>query len=261
MSTADPWGQSQWTIDHAPLGFGALAAHGHADTLAVWLSIEGLPVFVEAGTYLYHSNSHWRDYFRSTRVHNTLVVEATDSSKMRGAFNWDKRARADGRLIRRTNGACWSIEAAHDGYLREFGCTHLRTLRRIGPGHFEIIDQLTGDETHRVNFGLLLAPDISVKNLAQGWELVRNEKSFAKITFSSGFSARSSDTENGQADAWISPAFFQRAPARQLVVEGELGAKRALKVHIRSSTSAGSLETHYEPKGKRDDQPEQVAKR
>ncbi|MGP0030440.1 MAG: heparinase II/III family protein [Acidimicrobiales bacterium] len=237
MRSDDPWGRSQWTMDHAPLGFGALAAHGHADTLAVWLSVDGRPVFVEAGTYAYHSDATWRNFFRSTRVHNTLVVEATDSSTMSGAFNWDRASRANGRLLRRSSGRNWSVEADHDGYLRAFGCRHVRTLQRVAPGHFAIIDKLTGPEAHAVRFGLLLAPDIHPRSLSRGWELVRDGGSLGTVSCAPGFTLRTLAPGEGAEGGWVSPSFFQRVPSWQLVVEGDLGGERALRVDIRAGAA------------------------
>ena len=56
------------TFDHGPVGYLSIAAHGHADTLAVWLSIGNQPIFVDAGTYRYHSRRVLRDAFRHTAV-------------------------------------------------------------------------------------------------------------------------------------------------------------------------------------------------
>ena len=42
-------------MDHGPLGYLSIAAHGHADALAIWWHIDGQPVLVDAGTYLYHA--------------------------------------------------------------------------------------------------------------------------------------------------------------------------------------------------------------
>ena len=75
-------------MDHGPLGYLSIAAHGHADALSVLLSIDGEPVLVDPGTYLYHSGGAWRDWFRSTRAHNTLTIADADQSVMSGAFNW-----------------------------------------------------------------------------------------------------------------------------------------------------------------------------
>ena len=63
-------------FDHGPVGYLSIAAHGHADTLAVWLSIGTQPVFVDAGTYLYHSSKALRDAFRQPQftTHLTLLM-------------------------------------------------------------------------------------------------------------------------------------------------------------------------------------------
>ena len=84
-------------IDHGELGYLSIAAHGHADTLAVWLHVDGQPVIVDAGTYLYHAGGDWRCHFRSTAAHNTLRLEQVDASDQAGNFNWSHKARA--RLI------------------------------------------------------------------------------------------------------------------------------------------------------------------
>ena len=83
-----------FVFDHGPLGFGALAAHGHADALAVWLSLDGLPMLVDAGTHLYHSEGENRRRFRVSAVHNTLTIGGASQSEPSGAFNWmPRRAR------------------------------------------------------------------------------------------------------------------------------------------------------------------------
>ena len=110
-------------FDHGPLGFGPIAAHGHADALAIWLHWGDEPILVDAGTYLYHSGGPDRDLFRGTRVHNTLSVEDADQSLIAGPFNWSRHART--RVVARTSS---SISAEHDGYVRRFGVIHRRDL-------------------------------------------------------------------------------------------------------------------------------------
>lgn len=78
-------------FDHGPLGFGSLAAHGHADALSVQLYVDGEPVLVDPGTYIYNGNTEMRDLFRSTAMHNTVCVDGKDQSEMLGPFLWGKR--------------------------------------------------------------------------------------------------------------------------------------------------------------------------
>lgn len=78
-------------IDHADLGFGSLAAHGHADALSFQMFIEGVPVFVDPGTYNYHVPKKIRDEFRATKNHNTVCVNDQNQAEILGPFLWGKR--------------------------------------------------------------------------------------------------------------------------------------------------------------------------
>lgn len=79
-------------IDHAPLGFGSIAAHGHNDILSFQLFLDGKAVLIDPGTYLYHNDLARRDLLRSTRMHNTVTVNGMEQSQMLGAFLWGKKA-------------------------------------------------------------------------------------------------------------------------------------------------------------------------
>ena len=52
--------------DAGPLGYRAIAAHGHADALSFTLSAGGREFLVDPGTYAYHTQPAWRHYFRGT---------------------------------------------------------------------------------------------------------------------------------------------------------------------------------------------------
>ncbi len=144
-------------FDHGPLGFGAIAAHGHADALSIWLHWGDEPILIDAGTYLYHSGAQERDLFRGTRVHNTLSVEDADQSQIAGPFNWSRHART--RVVARTPR---SISAEHDGYIRRFGVIHRRALSFDG-NILVIEDRLIGQPSEagmRWSIGFLLGSQI-----------------------------------------------------------------------------------------------------
>jgi len=85
-------GQIYVGIDHAPLGFGSIAAHGHNDILSFQLFVNGKPMLVDSGTYLYHNDLARRNLLRSTRMHNTVTINDKEQSQMLGAFLWGKKA-------------------------------------------------------------------------------------------------------------------------------------------------------------------------
>jgi hypothetical protein len=81
-------------IDAAPLGYLSIAAHGHADALAFTMSVAGFPMLIDPGTYSYHTQKVWRDYFKGTSAHNTVQVDGIDQSESGGNFMWLRKAQA-----------------------------------------------------------------------------------------------------------------------------------------------------------------------
>ena len=152
-------------IDHGELGFGSIAAHGHADALSFQLFLEGEAVFADAGTYLYHIDLESRNAFRRTENHNTVTVGGKDQSQMLGAFLWGKRARTrlyghnlplpgeeahgDARKKSGADGECAGsgrrgaqvqyVDAAHDGYAPVI---HRRKYEFDGGRRLRIVDRL-----------------------------------------------------------------------------------------------------------------------
>ena len=116
--------------DHGPHGFLSIAAHAHADALAIELRVDGVDVLADPGTYCYHGERDWRDYFRSTIGHNTLELLSQDQSISGGPFLWTTHAQS--KLIK-TSGlhedapsAMWQAE--HRGYIQRGGPIHQRTV-------------------------------------------------------------------------------------------------------------------------------------
>ena len=136
------------TLDGGPLGYLGTATHGHADALSITLSLNGVPILVDAGTYCYHEDPAWRDYFRSTRAHNTLIVDGQSQSQAGGLFLWTAKARAwlaDWDLCEEQS---W-VEAIHDGYQR-LGVLHRRRVYAIKHSFWVIIDWLDGKGKHHI---------------------------------------------------------------------------------------------------------------
>lgn len=79
-----------WCMNASPMGFAPLYAHGHLDALSFWLSVKGKEIFIDTGTYLYHSGGKWRKYFRSAVSHNTIIAGAEDFSIQSGDFMYGK---------------------------------------------------------------------------------------------------------------------------------------------------------------------------
>ena len=153
-------------FDCGELGFGPIAAHGHADALSFTLRAFGRDIFVDPGTYDYFTYGPWREYFRSTRAHNTVVVDDRDQSEMLGPFLWGRRANA--RCTRwEVNDSGATVAGEHDGYASsapEGGIIHRRnvSLSRT-EGILTIHDELSGSGAHSATWYFHLAEGCSVR--------------------------------------------------------------------------------------------------
>jgi len=148
-------------MDAGNLGYLGIAAHGHADALSICLALEGEWWLVDPGTYAYHSDQKWRNYFRGTRSHNTVIVGDMDQSTIAGPFMWTQKASAKLLYVKEEQGL-QSAAGEHDGY-RRLGVHHRRTVSfNSQEREIKLIDVLTGGENTKVAIYFHFAPDIQL---------------------------------------------------------------------------------------------------
>ncbi len=201
-----------FTFDHGPLGFGALAAHGHADALSVWLSLDGRPVLVDAGTYLYHSEGENRRRFRVTPVHNTLTLGGTSQSEPSGPFNWMAR-RAKAKLDRGADVSPLDVSASHDGYEKRFGVVHHRAIMETVHG-FDIADSLGGaSPAADIEIAFLLAPELDISAARDRVDATRNGRREVTLVAPEGAAIEIIRADEVSGRGFHSPGFgvLQRA--------------------------------------------------
>lgn len=172
-------------VDHAPLGFGNLAAHGHADALSVQLYIGGKAVFVDGGTGNYHVPRSARLKYRSTAMHNTLQAADMEQSQMLGPFLWGHRAKTQ-LLPGTTNAAQGVVEAVtqygqvihkRKVYMETESTIHITDVA-ITKENIRLKQQFiipSGWEIKKEKYGILLADDnwlIHIHNSACRLELL-----------------------------------------------------------------------------------------
>ncbi len=113
-------------VDAAPLGFLSIAAHGHADALSFLLHVDGQPVFADSGTYTYHTEPEWRDYFIGTLAHNTVRINKLNQATIAGSTLWLQHYACE-VLHAATNEFEDIIKAKHNGY-KSLGIIHTREI-------------------------------------------------------------------------------------------------------------------------------------
>ncbi len=199
--------------DAGCLGFLSLAAHGHADALAFTLSVGGVPIIIDAGTYLYHAEPQWRNYFRSTQAHNTITVDNLDQSEPAGNFLWTKKAEV--KVL------SWSeqleggiLVAEHDGYSRlPAGVIHRRQLT-LANQKLEIKDELEGSGVHDLQWRIHFSPQCTV-SLQDNCTTVNWQEGKLEIHLDSQLQW---SLARGEAKAgWYSSAFNLKEPTCTLI--------------------------------------------
>ncbi len=117
--------------------------HAHADALSVALTHGGAPLLVDPGTATYTMDAQLRDRFRSTAMHNTVVVNGRSQSEPAGPFHW--RTRTDGvASIWQATSRFDYAEGRHDGYS---SVVHTRSVIAVHGLGWLIVDHLLGHVT------------------------------------------------------------------------------------------------------------------
>jgi hypothetical protein len=186
-----------------------LHAHNHSDHLQLLLSLDGVPILVDPGTYCYYGEAAWRDYFRSSAAHNVCWWDGADHGRMRGRFLWDRVCDVTHDL---------SDDGAWMGALRRpDGTTWQRTVRWIAPGRVTVTELVRGSEY--VSMAWQFGPDVDV--LLQGASVeARVGSGVVDMVLPDGFEWRRLRGSVDPIGGWYSPGFGSRAPSVSLVGRG-----------------------------------------
>ncbi len=217
------------TADAGPLGYLAIAAHGHADALAFALSVNGREVLIDPGTYAYHSQKRWRDYFRGTSAHNTLRVDGLDQSMSGGNFMWLVHARARCEKFE-TGGERDVFEGMHDGYLRlSDPVRHRRRIEFSKPdARIMVSDTLECRGGHAVEMHWHLAEDCVPRVNGQAVEVACGEVS-VRIECPPELGAPR--VVIGREDpplGWVSRRYDEKMPSPVIVCAGHVNGSISL---------------------------------
>ncbi|MDC8447894.1 MAG: heparinase II/III family protein [Nitrospira sp.] len=149
-------------VDCGPIGPDYQPGHAHCDTLSYELTIDGQRVVIDSGVFDYEPSQE-RRYARSTRAHNTVMVDGEEQSEIWGVFRVARRAKPVQGYIDKTGHESVLFEGAHDGYRRLTGkLIHRRRISYEGQGSWVITDVLEGNGTHRMESFVHIHPDFTI---------------------------------------------------------------------------------------------------
>ena len=200
------------------VGQNGSGGHSHNDALSYELSIDGVPLIVDSGTYAYTFDVKARNEFRSTRAHNTVCIDGAEIHPMDPARVFELR-----RFARPTIEACdlsgdpLELVGSHDGYRRlRPPCVHRRRFSlAVGSGELTIRDELDGAGTHDVQSFVHFAPGTLLRRIGDASFDAALGEARARISVG-GAQADELTVEDG----WVSDRYGVRERAPVLIASG-----------------------------------------
>jgi len=218
---ADGWAPDAHHLifDVGPLGCPVSGGHGHADLLSLQISAFGKQFVTDPGTCCYTPEPRWRDHFRGTSAHSTVVIDGQGQAEPAGPFSWRARPRA--RLRRFTSDAGFDFaDADHDAYARLADpMIHRRRVLFARGRYWLVVDDLLGAADHTVELRFQFAPmvvTVAPDLWARAWGCGRHDlhvRPFASVPLE----AEVRERQDTPIEGWIAPAYGSRAGAPALV--------------------------------------------
>jgi len=201
-------------FDCGPLGPDYQPGHGHCDTLSYELSLAGQRFIVDSGVGNYYGDLDWRMYYRSTRAHNTVVIDGAEQSEIWDRFRVARRAHPVDVHWANNGSKLTYVIGSHTGYRRLSGnVTHRRWMCWIDRRFWLVCDHITGRGRHHVESFIHFDPSVEVVRMPPIWgeqgvfgEVKRGPTSLKIISW--GMNKIS--TYRGESDpiqGWVAPEF------------------------------------------------------
>jgi len=155
---ADAFADERYLVfDCGPVGAGG---HGHYDALSIEVAAGGRPLIVDPGRFTYDEGEpdgpNWRRWFKGTRAHNTVCVDALDQQPYRRGKPKGDAYRAElltHQVRPRLDLVRGRVESP------AYDVVHERTICFVDGRYWLVEDRLRADGEHEYDLRFHLAPD------------------------------------------------------------------------------------------------------
>lgn len=147
--------------------------HTHADTLSFELSVSGKRFFVNSGISNYHDLDK-RMHQRSTKAHNSIVIDGKNSSNVWSKFRLARRAKILDRSAVINDKEIF-LYASHDGYRLLSGSLTCSRKINLNSNCITIEDIVTGLGGRKIQLFFFLHPDVVISEQGDGLMLMRGD--------------------------------------------------------------------------------------
>ena len=202
------------------VGTRGIGNHKHNDVLSFELHADGQDLIVDAGSYLYTPEPVWRNRFRSTAGHNTVMVDGAEQNRFgEGGLFWLHPDATPRCLVweNAAEGDCFVGE--HNGYARlSPPVMHRREFRLDKRARrIDIGDWLGGRGRHTLAWNFTLAPGVTVRQAGEWeWELTSGSVRALLRLAEMGPRETQRRARMEAFDTWVSPRYGVKESVRAI---------------------------------------------
>ncbi|MBC7334311.1 MAG: alginate lyase family protein, partial [Actinobacteria bacterium] len=150
-------------VSCGPNGQNGNGGHAHNDKLSFELCVEGWDILLDPGTYVYTPIPYWRNKFRSTLFHNTVVVDGVEQNRFndKSLFFSENDAKCKINVWKTTERYDF-LDAEHYGYRRlKNPVIHRRQIFYDKNEDYWIVrDLITGEGEHKFDWCFHVAENV-----------------------------------------------------------------------------------------------------
>jgi hypothetical protein len=165
-------GEASLVFCAMPNGLRGKGSHTHCDKLSVILRLGPDEVFCDSGSRCYTRSAERRNLDRSTRAHNTVMIDEAEQNVLdtdpRSLFRCGNEAVVS--RITLLEGDETGLRASHQGYSR-FGIEHHRSVR-LSRQCLHVLDEVCGTGEHLLDLRFILGPEWRVSSERTSGETV-----------------------------------------------------------------------------------------
>lgn len=225
-------GKTHVFIDCGPIGLAGRGGHGHNDALSFEAWIDGEPVVIDRGSFVYTASFAKRNEYRSTSAHNTPCVDGQEMNRFDPENLWSLQDDARAECTEwRSDASGDFFSGRHRGYHR-LGVNVTRQIRLMKDSEtLEIEDTIEGQGNHGVAVPLHLAPGVLIEQDGAG-VMLRSGRRLFRVAGSDGWAFKMEPT-------MISPSYGVARPSHRLVWEWNGPLPARLRVVIQAVAPSG----------------------
>ena len=205
-------------ITNGVVGTKGFGNHKHNDQLSFEYHLEGQPIVVDPGSYVYTSDPDARNLFRGTGYHNTITVDDEEQNELNPEwlFRMFESAEPPEHLELDDDAESVRYRGRHSGYARlRPGVVHERLFHfDRATGSLHLVDTILGEGSHHLRWHFHFAPGVEIEYEQPGVVAIavagRELALIVPPTLQTTISA-----------AWYSPSYGVRVPCQAAEMELE----------------------------------------